>query len=229
MGVHTGDSIVVAPVQTLPDVVHQRLRSAALAIIPLAGLMGDATERLGALVDVLTCGRSYGDSKVGGGEKINVEYVSANPTGPLHVGHGRQAALGDAICRLLATQGWRVHREFYYNDAGVQIQNLALSVQARARELLGRPVLFPADGYHGEYIADIARKFLAQAGSDCEDLDAVRSNFDGISYAKGASVLQQLVAQLTQATQAIAAIVPVLVTAAGGASTPSQTQPKPAA
>ena len=92
-----------------------------------------------------------------------VEFVSANPTGPLHLGHARQAALGDALANLLAAQGWRVTREFYYNDAGVQIATLALSVQARAKELKGEVIAFPETGYRGEYIAEIARDYLAHA------------------------------------------------------------------
>ena len=90
-----------------------------------------------------------------------VEFVSANPTGPLHVGHGRQAALGDAISTLLEWQGWRVTREFYYNDAGNQIANLALSVQARIREARGEAVEMPKDGYLGDYIREIAREYVA--------------------------------------------------------------------
>ena len=104
---------------------------------------------------------------------VLVEFVSANPTGPLHVGHGRQAALGDSLCALLQTQGWRVTREFYYNDAGAQIHNLALSVQARARQKRGMASEFPADGYHGEYITELAEQYLA-AGGNAEDLEAVR-------------------------------------------------------
>ena len=93
------------------------------------------------------------------GEKILVEFVSANPTGPLHVGHARQPALGDALCRLYDAVGWDVTREFYYNDAGNQIQNLAISVQARARGLTTDSPDWPEDGYKGDYIADIARDF----------------------------------------------------------------------
>ncbi len=92
-----------------------------------------------------------------------VEFVSANPTGPLHVGHGRQAALGDALVSLLQTQGYEVSREFYYNDAGVQIQNLALSVQARARGIKPGDAGWPEDGYNGDYIQDIADEFLAKS------------------------------------------------------------------
>ena len=116
----------------------------------------------------------FGRSLAHSGERVMVEFVSANPTGPLHVGHGRQAALGDAIASLLESQGYSVTREFYYNDAGQQIQNLALSVQARARELLGENVAFPEDGYHGEYIRELAQRFLAEVGHDLSDMDAIR-------------------------------------------------------
>jgi arginyl-tRNA synthetase len=117
---------------------------------------------------------NYGRSVRGQDQPIIVEFVSANPTGPLHVGHGRQAALGDAISALLELQGYRVAREFYYNDAGAQIENLALSVQARIREKINDPVEFPADGYHGAYIREIAEKYLAKGAADGEDLDAIR-------------------------------------------------------
>jgi len=125
---------------------------------------------------VLEAGTRYGRSDAGQGRLVNVEFVSANPTGPLHVGHGRQAALGDAIASLLETTGWRVTREFYYNDGGVQILNLARSVQARIQELRGRPAVLPEGGYHGEYIRDIAERYLAAHPSDAEgaDLDAIR-------------------------------------------------------
>src|SRR5690606_12937118 len=95
--------------------------------------------------------------------KLMVEFVSANPTGPLHVGHSRQAALGDSICRLFISQGYAVTREFYYNDAGNQIDNLAISVQARAKGIAPDDDSFPADGYKGDYILDIAHDFIAGA------------------------------------------------------------------
>ena len=116
---------------------------------------------------------NYGRSDRAGGRKVMLEFVSANPTGPLHVGHGRQAALGDAIGALLESQGWRVTREYYYNDAGVQIRNLGLSVQARIREKLGVPAEFPADGYHGEYVREIAEKYLETGNKDGENLEEV--------------------------------------------------------
>ncbi|MGE5732483.1 MAG: arginine--tRNA ligase [Gemmatimonas sp.] len=118
----------------------------------------------------------YGHSNVGQACPVNVEFVSANPTGPLHVGHGRQAALGDAIASLLDATGWRVTREFYYNDGGVQIVNLALSVQARARQLGGQAVELPEGGYHGEYIRDLAQRYIDEHSSDpnADDLEALR-------------------------------------------------------
>ena len=129
-----------------------------------------------ALRPVMQAGVSWGRSDAGGGRPVNVEFVSANPTGPLHVGHGRQAVLGDAIALLLAFTGWQVTREFYYNDAGQQIANLAKSVQARIQQLKGRDAGMPEGGYHGEYIKDIARGYLAAHPKDPEgdDLDAVR-------------------------------------------------------
>jgi arginyl-tRNA synthetase len=118
-------------------------------------------------------GAAYGRSDLGRGERVLLEFVSANPTGPLHVGHGRQAALGDALSSLLDAQGYQVTREYYYNDAGAQIQNLTLSVQARARGVVPGQSGWPKDGYVGEYIQDVARDFLAAHG-DIDDLDAVR-------------------------------------------------------
>ena len=118
----------------------------------------------------------FGTATTGGNKPVNVEFVSANPTGPLHVGHGRQAALGDAIASLLQVTGWVVTREFYYNDGGAQIDNLALSVQARVRQLAGRDTEIPEGGYHGEYIKDIAQRYVEAHPSDqlAEDLDVVR-------------------------------------------------------
>ncbi len=107
-----------------------------------------------------------------------VEFVSANPTGPLHVGHGRQGALGDALSALLEANGWRVAREFYYNDAGAQIANLALSVQARARGIEPGDAGFPADGYRGEYIRDIASAYLARETVSAQRVAAVTGQGD---------------------------------------------------
>jgi arginyl-tRNA synthetase len=125
---------------------------------------------------LIAAGDQYGRSNAGQSCPVNVEFVSANPTGPLHVGHGRQAAIGDAIASLLDATGWRVTREFYYNDAGAQIMNLALSVQARVRQLGGQTVSLPEGGYHGEYIRDLAQRYIDEHPSDpaADDLDALR-------------------------------------------------------
>ncbi|HYK82954.1 MAG TPA: arginine--tRNA ligase [Gemmatimonadales bacterium] len=125
---------------------------------------------------VLAAGGRWGRSEVGAGAPANVEFVSANPTGPLHVGHGRQAVLGDAIAALLEWTGWKVTREFYYNDAGAQIMNLARSVQARSLERRGGSREIPPGGYHGEYIRDIAERYIATHPGDPDgaDLEAVR-------------------------------------------------------
>ena len=130
--------------------------------------------------EVLTAGEAFGIvSATANSPKAMIEFVSANPTGPLHVGHGRQAALGDALANLLATQGIRVHREFYYNDAGVQIANLALSVQARLDGLKPGDPHWPEQAYNGEYIADIAQAFKGSpadvSSASAEDrLEAIR-------------------------------------------------------
>jgi arginyl-tRNA synthetase len=134
---------------------------------------------------ILDQGDAYGRNASGAGKTVGVEFVSANPTGPLHVGHGRAAAIGDCLSRLLDASGWNVKREFYYNDAGVQIANLAISVQARASGITPDDSGWPENGYRGDYIADLARAYLdresvvadgeivAGAG-DVDDLDAIR-------------------------------------------------------
>lgn len=111
-------------------------------------------------------------------QKVLVEFVSANPTGPLHVGHARQAALGDALCRLFDASGFEVSREFYYNDAGNQIQNLAISVQARGKGIEPDAENYPADGYRGDYIVDIARDFAAKSTVSASDGEPVLANGD---------------------------------------------------
>ena len=142
--------------------------------------------------EVLAAGARFG-FQADRGAKVLVEFVSANPTGPLHVGHGRQAALGDAICNLFGTQGWNVHREFYYNDAGVQIQTLTSSTQLRAKGFKPGDECWPIDPenpaskafYNGDYIAEIAADFLAKktvkaddraftASGDVDDVDSIR-------------------------------------------------------
>ncbi|MDT8340424.1 MAG: arginine--tRNA ligase [Longimicrobiales bacterium] len=134
----------------------------------------------GALPEIVAADADFGRSRAGGRAPVVVEWVSANPTGPLHVGHGRQAALGDAIATLLEWTGWAVHREYYYNDSGKQMENLALSVRARYRQALGVPAELPEGGYQGEYVKDVARAFLEREGdryrSDDSDeaLDVMR-------------------------------------------------------
>jgi arginyl-tRNA synthetase len=152
--------VVEKPEIAGPGFINFRLKTAAkLDIVPR----------------ILREGATFGRAGQKSGKSVQVEFVSANPTGPLHVGHGRQAALGDAIAALLEAQGHRVTREFYYNDAGAQIEKLALSVQARARGLKPGDAGWPAEGYAGEYIEDIAREI-----SEKSDLDGIRRH--AISY-----------------------------------------------
>ena len=136
------------------------------------------------VAQVLAEGAGFGQAAANG-RKVMVEFVSANPTGPLHVGHGRQGALGDALCNLFASQGWQVHREFYYNDAGVQIATLANSTQCRLKGLKPGDAAWPESAYNGDYIADIAEAFKAKAtvkaddreftaSGDPDDLDGIR-------------------------------------------------------
>jgi arginyl-tRNA synthetase len=132
-----------------------------------------------------TAGDSYGHTTTGANRQVQVEFVSANPTGPLHIGHGRGAAIGDVLCRLLHATGWQVTREFYYNDAGNQIDNLVRSVHARCLGLGPDSPDWPQDGYHGAYITELAKSFLAKesvcadgqtvvASGDQNDLDGIR-------------------------------------------------------
>ena len=132
--------------------------------------------RTGVVAQILARGPDFGRSDAARQQKVQVEFVSANPTGPLHVGHGRGAAIGDSLARLLASQGWQVTREFYYNDAGAQIDNLGLSVRARLREQAAgegefSEGKFPADGYRGEYIREIAARYAAENTGDTEGAD----------------------------------------------------------
>jgi arginyl-tRNA synthetase len=186
------------PLKLNPRQVGERLREALLATpdyrqwvadIDIAGpgflnirLKPEAKQQV--VREVLAAGPCFGEAPANG-QKLMVEFVSANPTGPLHVGHGRQAALGDAICNLYATQGWQVHREFYYNDAGVQIGTLARSTQLRAQGLKPGDAGWPEAAYNGDYIQDIATDFLAKktvhaddreftASGDVNDLDGMR-------------------------------------------------------
>ena len=137
------------------------------------------------LAEIESKGDAFGSSNSGQGRKVQVEFVSANPTGPLHIGHGRGAAIGDTLCRLLSAAGWEVTREFYYNDAGAQITNLARSVQARCLGIEPDDPRWPTDGYQGEYIRDVANAYLAgetvvaddravTSAADADNLDAIR-------------------------------------------------------
>lgn len=136
--------------------------------------------------EVLKAGDQFGRNNSGNGQKVQVEFVSANPTGPLHVGHGRGAAVGDCLARLLDANGWDVTREFYYNDAGAQIDNLTISVLARCKGISTEHESFPENGYRGEYINDIAAAFLTKhtvvaddievtASGDINDLESIRA------------------------------------------------------
>jgi len=117
---------------------------------------------------VLSLKDAYGKNKTGSNQKMQIEFVSANPTGPLHVGHGRGAAIGDCLARLFEASGWVVTREFYYNDAGEQINNLMRSVKASCQSIPTNDPKFPADGYHGDYINDIAKAFLSMKTVECQ-------------------------------------------------------------
>ncbi|MFZ6735220.1 arginine--tRNA ligase [Undibacterium sp. Ji42W] len=170
--VEAQDSPLVASVEIAgPGFINIRLAAAAKQAV---------------VATVLQKGAEFGKSQRGNGEKVVVEFVSANPTGPLHVGHGRQGALGDALSALLDVQGYDVSREFYYNDAGVQINNLALSVQARAKGFAPGDANWPESAYNGDYIAEIAQDFLAKktvsagdcapitASGDVDDIECIR-------------------------------------------------------
>jgi arginyl-tRNA synthetase len=147
-----------------------------------------AGDELAASVQrILAEGAAYGRSSVGAGVKVNVEFVSANPTGPLHVGHGRGAALGDAIATLLEWTGHAVTREFYINDAGAQIDKLAQSLWARVREASGLPFEIPEGGYHGEYLRENARELLEREGPAFARL----SDAEGVARARPLAIRMQ--------------------------------------
>ena len=120
---------------------------------------------LQVLADIEAAQGTYGNSTMGVGKKVQVEFVSANPTGPLHVGHGRGAALGDALANILACTGHQVEREYYINDVGLQMQTLGLSLFLRVQELQGKQVIFPENCYQGDYIKELAEDYLADPWS----------------------------------------------------------------
>ena len=130
----------------------------------------NAQSQQAVIKDIVAAGKQYGRNNNGGHQKVQVEFVSANPTGPLHVGHGRGAAVGDCLARLLDANGWDVTREFYYNDAGAQIDNLTISVKARCKGISTDDASFPENGYRGEYIADIAASYLAKQTVVADDI-----------------------------------------------------------
>ncbi|MDX1341598.1 MAG: arginine--tRNA ligase [Reinekea sp.] len=183
------------PCQSNPRAVAEKLIAAlpdndVVSKVEIAGpgfinfyLAGESSAEI--VADILSAGSQFGTNNSGEGKKVQVEFVSANPTGPLHVGHGRNAALGDSLCRLLSANGWQPTREFYYNDAGAQINNLAVSVQSRIQGLTPDDESWPADGYRGEYIIELAKAYMAgetvraddrevTAAADAEDFDAIR-------------------------------------------------------
>ena len=135
----------------------------------------NAQSKQTVIADIFAQGEKFGTNNVGKGAKVQVEFVSANPTGPLHVGHGRGAAVGDCLARLLEATGWNVTREFYYNDAGAQIENLTKSVQARAQGVATDDPRFPEDGYRGEYIVDIANAYLTKETVIADDIQVTAS------------------------------------------------------
>jgi arginyl-tRNA synthetase len=175
------------PPRQIADEIAERLdlEAAGVRAVEVAG-PGFLNFRLsssavaGALDEILARDEAYGSSKTGADAPVLVEFVSANPTGPLHLGHGRQAALGDAIASLLAWTGWAVHREFYYNDAGLQMERLAESVRARYRQHFGHDARVPDEGYQGEYVRDVAAALAEEVGDryvdddSAEALEAVR-------------------------------------------------------
>jgi arginyl-tRNA synthetase len=166
--------VLAKPFRSKPRDVAEKLRDsmnlegAGVSKIDIAGpgfmnFWIDAGRIASGLGAITSADQAYGRNDFGRGREVNIEFVSANPTGPLHVGHGRQAALGDAIATLLENAGWNVTREFYYNDAGAQIDNLAASVEARLAELEGKPAQIPEGGYHGEYIREIAERYKSNS------------------------------------------------------------------
>jgi arginyl-tRNA synthetase len=163
---------LIAALEPSPQVARVEMAGAGFINV----FLSDSARRE-VIARILDQRDAFGSVAAAEGTRAIVEFVSANPTGPLHVGHGRAAAVGDAISRLVESQGYRVHREYYYNDAGAQIVNLALSVQARVREAAGASAPFPAEGYQGEYVREIARAYLTEHPDDDagDDLDTMRS------------------------------------------------------
>ena len=180
-------------------VEHLDLGAHGIAAVEIAGpgfinfrMRADANA--GGLANIIAAADDYGRSPDDRAGKVVVEFVSANPTGPLHVGHGRQAALGDAIASLLEWTGWQVSREFYYNDAGMQIANLGASVFAHVRQIAGRESAIPDGGYHGEYVREIAERYLKIRDESADQLLA-RVEAPEVG---GASATEMLLQDLTR-------------------------------
>ncbi len=159
---------------TLDAAPHPLVQEITIAGPGFINIWLQPAAKFSVVADVLKLGDKFGLGDARRGKKVLVEFVSANPTGPLHTGHARQAALGDTLCNLLETQGCMVYREFYYNDAGNQIDNLTRSVQLRANGVEPDSAGWPEDGYRGEYIVEIGKSFVEQGG-DVHNADAVRA------------------------------------------------------
>jgi arginyl-tRNA synthetase len=172
--------MLAKPLRQNPRAVAEQLiaalpKSEYIAKVEIAGagfinFFLNAQSQQTVISDILAAGAQFGRNTSGNKVKVQVEFVSANPTGPLHVGHGRGAAVGDCLARLLDANGWDVTREFYYNDAGAQIENLVISVQARCNGLATDDASFPENGYRGDYIMDIAEAFLAKKTVTADDM-----------------------------------------------------------
>ncbi|MBE0416892.1 MAG: arginine--tRNA ligase [Coriobacteriia bacterium] len=181
--------IVARRIAGHPDIASVEVAGAGFINIRLSA---HALQRV--LREARERGTDFGRLDIGAGRRIQVEFVSANPVGPMHVGHGRWAALGDSMARVLAHAGWSVQREFYVNDRGVQMDVFAKSVAARYLELCGRDVEFPEEGYRGAYITEIAREILADEGEEWADAEpsAREEHFREKAYAQVLAHLQHV-------------------------------------
>ena len=177
--------LLAKPLRQNPRAIAESLiaalpKSEYIAKVEIAGagfinFFLNAASQQTVIAEILQQGATFGRNNIGGKAKLQVEFVSANPTGPLHVGHGRGAAVGDCLARLLDANGWDVTREFYYNDAGAQIENLVVSVQARCNGVSIDDASFPENGYRGDYILDIAQAFLAKETVTADDMQVTAS------------------------------------------------------
>lgn len=182
-------AVLAARVADHPDVAAVEVAGPGFINIRLSA---SALQRV--LVEARTRGSAFGRIDEGAGRRVQVEFVSANPVGPMHIGHGRWAALGDSMARVLAHAGWQVEREFYINDQGVQMDVFAASVTARYLELCGRDAAFPEEGYRGAYIVEIAREIYAEEGEEWADADSAarEAHFKEKAYAQVLEHLKQV-------------------------------------